>query len=129
MPILKKINVVFLYVADLAAQREFYEKVMGLGKPLLKTPKWAEYRLEEGAHFALQQAEPGGLEGCDPGCNTVKFSIVVEDIQAAYEELSAKGVKFVRAPEKGYGFLICEFEDPERNVLRLLQYTTLKLRD
>jgi predicted enzyme related to lactoylglutathione lyase len=129
MPVLKKINVVFLYVADLKAQRKFYETVIGLGPPVLKTAEWVEYRLQEGAHFALQQSGPGELEGANPARNTVKFSIVVEDIQAAYEELSGKGVKFVRRPEKGYGFLICEFEDPERNVIRLLQYTTLKVRD
>jgi predicted enzyme related to lactoylglutathione lyase len=130
MPTIKKINVVFLYVTNIQAQREFYENVVGLGTPLLKTPSWVEYRLEEGGtHFALQQTDPAALEGTDPGRNTVKFSMVVEDIQAAYEELHAQGVKFVRMPEKGYGFLIAEFEDPERNIIRLLQYTTLKVRD
>lgn len=127
MVVLKKINVVFIYVTDMQRARAFYEGVVGFGEPILKTPSWAEYRLQEGAHFALQRTDPAALEGVDPSRNTMKFSLVVDDLQAAYEELQGKGVTFVRPPEKGYGFNIAEFEDPERNVIRLLQYTTMKV--
>ena len=129
MPVLKKINVVFLYVDNMQAQREFYENTVGFTDIVFKTPNWIEYRLQEGAHFAMQQSEPGAMDDIDRARNTIKFSIVVDDIQAAYEELAAKGVQFLRLPEKGYGFLICEFSDPEGNALRLLQYTTMKVKE
>jgi predicted enzyme related to lactoylglutathione lyase len=127
VPKLQKINVVFIYVADLARARDFYENVVGFGKPVMKTKTWVEYSLEAGGtHFALHQSSAEALDGCDRTRNTVKFSIVVDDLQASYEELSAHGVEFTRPPEKGYGFLVAEFLDPEANQLRLLQYTTMK---
>ena len=124
MPILKKINVIFLYVVDLEGVRQFYEDTLQLGPPVLETPEWIEYRLEEGSNFALKKTEPECLDGYDPALNNVRFSFVVDDLRALYEELTAKGVRFVRAPEVGYGFILAELEDPEGNPLRLLQYTT-----
>ena len=127
MPTLRRINVVFIYVADLARAREFYEGVVGFGKPVMKTKSWVEYSLADGGtHFALHQSSAETLAGCDPSRNTIKFSIVVDDMMAAYREMSARGVVFLRPPEKGMGFLLAEFADPEGNQLRLLQYTTMK---
>jgi predicted enzyme related to lactoylglutathione lyase len=126
---LKKINVVFLYVTDMAREREFYEGVLEMGPPLFKTPSWVEYKLEEGAHFALHHSPAECLDGVDRSRNTIKFSIVVDDLAATHAELCGKGVTFTRTPEKGYGFDIAEFQDPEGNEIRLLQYTTMKVRD
>jgi predicted enzyme related to lactoylglutathione lyase len=123
---LRKINVVFTYVVDIDQAREFYGETLGLGAPSIKTPGWVEFQLEEGSHLAFKKTEAENLEGCDPARNTVRFSIVVDDLAAAYEELTAKGVRFIRPPEKGHGFDLAEFEDPERNQIRLLQYTTMK---
>ncbi|MCL5270582.1 MAG: VOC family protein [bacterium] len=130
MAILKKINVVFLYVVDFEGMREFYETTLGLGKPLYKTRDWVEYALPGGgAHFGLHRTLPENMEGCDRSRNSIKFSVVVDDLQAAYHELTDQGVRFIRAPEKGFGFDLCEFEDPEGNQIRLLQFTTMKRAD
>lgn len=129
MPTLRRINVVFVYVADIEKARDFYEKVLDLGQPLLKSPSWVEYHLGSGSHLALHQADPAMLEGTDRSRNTVKFSIVVDDLHQAHKELEGKGVKFNRPPEKGYGFDLAEFEDPEGNPIRLLQYTTMKVKE
>ena len=127
MPKLRKINVVFVYVADLARARAFYEDVVGFGKPVMKTKTWVEYSLSDGGtHFALHQSSSETLAGCDHSRNTIKFSIVVDDLLAAYEEMKGRGVTFTRPPESGYGLLMVEFLDPEGNQLRLLQYTTMK---
>ena len=124
---LQRINVVFIYVRYLAKQRAFYEESFELPPPLFKTPSWVEYRLADGTNLALHQAPPELIEGAEPSRNTVKFSMVVEDLEAAWRELSGRGILFTRTPEKGFGFNIAEFEDPEGNPIRLLQYTTMKV--
>lgn len=123
---LRGINVVYLYVTDLARSREFYENVLGFGPPIMKSPTWVEYRLGEGSHFALHKTEDEQMALCDPACNTCRFSIVVDDLEDAYRELSAHNIIFTRPPEKGFGFMIAEFDDPDGNPLRLLQYTTMR---
>ena len=51
----------------------------------------------------------------------VGVSISVSDIEAAYNELSAKGVAFLAAPEKmPWGGTLAHFRDPSGNVLTLL---------
>lgn len=122
MPSLRRINVVFLYVRDMECACRFYEDVVGFGPPSIRTEEWVEYRLEGGAHFALHRTTPEALEGCDPARNTLHFSIVVDDLRRAYEELKAKGVEFRRPPEQGHGFELAEFVDPEGNPVRLIQY-------
>jgi catechol 2,3-dioxygenase-like lactoylglutathione lyase family enzyme len=121
---LKNINVVFLYVADIERARKFYEEKIGFGEPIQAGPSWVEYALEGGTHFALHKAASEPLQPVHPGQNTVKFSIVVEDLKGAFKELSAKGVTFTRPPEKGFGFDLVEFEDPDGNQVRLIQFTT-----
>jgi catechol 2,3-dioxygenase-like lactoylglutathione lyase family enzyme len=47
--------------------------------------------------------------------------LTTDDCQAAYEELSARGVEFVETPqERPYG-IDCGFRDPSGNSLRLTQ--------
>lgn len=123
---LKRINVVFVYVSDIEKARRFYEETIGFGQPLMKGPDWIEYQLEGGSHFAIHRTGPEHMKECNPSHNTIKFSIVVEDLKAICEELAAKGVSFVRPPEKGYGFDLAEFADPEGNQIRLVQFTTLQ---
>ena len=126
MPKLRRINVVFIYVADMERSRRFYEDVVGFGQPILKTESWVEYRLEGGAHFALHRTTPEALEGGRPVGSNIRFSIVVDDLAEACAQLEGKGVELVRPPEKGYGFDLAEFEDPEGNPIRFLQFTTMK---
>jgi catechol 2,3-dioxygenase-like lactoylglutathione lyase family enzyme len=123
MPKLKKINVVFIYVSDLDKARSFYEQTLGFGEPILINPTWVEYALEEGSHFALHKTDPRRFAGAPQGANRMKLSIVVDDLKVAHDELKARGVKIDCPLEKGYGFEFIEFEDPEGNPLRLLQYT------
>ncbi len=123
MPVLRKINVIFLYVCDLEKCREFYENKVGFNPPVRQTAEWVEYDLPEGTNFALHRSLPECMAGSNPSRNTIKFSIVVDDLQEAWMEMEAKGVYFTRAPEKGFGFELAEFEDPEGNQLRLIQYT------
>lgn len=116
------INAVFVYVSDMDASRRFYSDVIGLGKPELDTPKWIEWKLAKGANFAIHKASNEMLEGLVPARSSVKFSLMVEDIREAYNHLFEKGVRVLSEPLDGSGFLFCEFQDPDMNVIRLIQF-------
>ncbi len=118
---LNGINVVYLYVQDLAKQRKFYEQGFDLGKPVIDAKWWVEYAAGSGSHFALQQAEPARFEGVNRAKGTVKFSFDVADIKKMTETLKGLGAKFHYEPRQEYGFWLAEFEDPEGNVLRLYE--------
>jgi predicted enzyme related to lactoylglutathione lyase len=122
VPAPHRINVVFLFVADLERERRFYEAVVGFGPPAIDAGDWVEYRLTGGANFALHRTTPEALAGCDRSRNTLQFSLLVQDIQETFETLTAKGVEFRRPPEHGHGFILAEFIDPEGNSVRLVQY-------
>jgi catechol 2,3-dioxygenase-like lactoylglutathione lyase family enzyme len=123
MPKLRKINVIFLYVAEMERARKFYEQKIGFNKPVVVSPSWVEYALEEGStHFALHKSDSEHLKDSAPSRGMVMFSIVVDDLRGAYKELSEKGVTLTRAPETGYDFEFIELEDPDGNLIRLLQF-------
>ena len=121
MPSLRKINVVFLFVADLERARRFYESIVGFGPPVVQTEDWVEYPLSNGTNFALHRTTPDALAGGDPTRNTLCCSFAVDDLNATFRQLTAEGVEFVRPPEQGHGFLLAEFLDPEGNQIRLIQ--------
>ncbi|OPZ09923.1 MAG: Glyoxalase-like domain protein [candidate division BRC1 bacterium ADurb.BinA292] len=119
MPELKRINVVFLYAADMERMRTFYEETVGFGEPCRVTDDWVEYALGEGARFALHRAMPGFRSGSR---GAVQFSIAVDDLDGACRELETAGVTILRPPEYGPGFRLAEFEDPEGNPIRLIEF-------
>ena len=52
----------------------------------------------------------------------VTVNLGVDDIQAAWHELTARGVEFVRPPEREHwGGWVASFRDPDGNLLQLLQ--------
>ena len=56
----------------------------------------------------------------EPGPTGITF--LTDDIRAAYERLRAKGVRFLRPPEKmGWGEWLSEFADPDGNEFDLKQ--------
>jgi len=116
----KRINAVFIYVSNMEAMRNFYENVMGLGKPVVETDLWVEYALE-GAHLALHQSDPRIREKLDASKNTIKFSMEVNNIEEFCAGLKTKGVKIVFGPRKDFGSLLAEIKDAEGNLLRLIQ--------
>ena len=53
------------------------------------------------------------------------INLDVSDIDMVYRSLSDKGVTFLRPPEKEHwGGHVATFEDPDGNVLQLLQRST-----
>ena len=113
-----KIYGVRVWVDDMAAARRFYGETLGL------TAKWD---MEMAVGYDLRtdlivERSDGGEQGESLVGRFVGASIQVDDIQAAYEALTAKGVPFVGPPEKmPWGGTLAHFKDPAGNTLTLLQ--------
>lgn len=119
---LQRINTVFVYVKDLAASKEFYGKVMGLGEPVIDTKFWVEYELPGGdTHFALHLKEPVFFDKLDRAATTMKCSFEVQDIEKYAAHLKSHGARFLYESRKEYGFWLAEFLDNEGNHLRLYE--------
>ena len=119
MATVKRINVVFLYVLDLAKVRKFYEAAFDLGKPAVDAKWWVEYAIGDGSHLALHQLDANRAK--PPGVGSVKFSIEVDDIQTFAGKLKNLGATFLVEPLQEYGFWLAEFADVEGNPVRLYQ--------
>jgi catechol 2,3-dioxygenase-like lactoylglutathione lyase family enzyme len=111
-------------VDDLPRARRFYTEVLGL--PVSDGPMEGLMTLHlPGGTDVLVYARPGHV----PAAFTI-LNFAVEDVDAAVDELAARGVRFERyegheADDKGivrgHGPSIAWFTDPAGNVLSVLQ--------
>ncbi len=124
MAIVKRINVVFLYVRDLVTVRKFYETAFDLAKPIVDAKWWVEYAVGDGSHLALHQLDAKHATHAGLGTGAVKFSFEVDDIQVYAEKLKKLGATFHFEPRMEFGFWLAEFEDVEGNAVRLFQKIT-----
>ena len=111
-----------LFVSDLARSRDFYENALGMkhghGDD---TSDYFEIGPDglvlvgpEAADDLLSAADVD--HGPGRGARGV-LATTVEDVDAAYEELRAKGVEFIRTPEdREWGLRCAHFKDPDGNV-------------
>jgi lactoylglutathione lyase len=111
-----------LFVQDLDRERDFYENVMGLERDhgddtsvsFTIGPDALLLVNHTGADDLLSPADVDHEEA--RGARSVLVT-VVDDVDAAYEELRAKGVEFVRVPDdRRWGMRCAHFKDPEGNV-------------
>ena len=118
--------VTFLYVAELAASRRFYNEVLGLA-PVL----------EQGGHCALYAAAPGGRAFLGLCCANgprelrdprtpggVVVTLVAAEVDGWHARLTAAGAKMLGPPalsgEHGvYGFF---FHDPDGYLLEIQRF-------
>ncbi|MBI4339107.1 MAG: VOC family protein [Chloroflexi bacterium] len=103
------------YVERLAA---FYRDVLGLAvhswRPSFVAFTVGETRLSIGKH--------DGVVGPTRDPYRIMVNFGVKDIHLAYHELRAKGVEFLRLPQREHwGGWVATFQDPEGNILQLLQ--------
>jgi lactoylglutathione lyase len=101
-----KFSYVIQFVADMGEAVKFYRDVLGL--PLkFESPEWSEFATGETilALHPTSQENPAGK---------IELALTVPDIQASYQELTAKGVKFILPPTKqDYGGTLARFVDSE----------------
>jgi len=116
---------VVLFVDDFDGSVDFYAKKVGL--PVrLSAEGYAEFAVE-GAKFALlaraRAAEllgerPSGKPA--PGPDRVAVTVLVEDVDRVFRELSGRGVQFLGAPtDRAWGQRSVYFRDPEGHLLEI----------
>jgi predicted enzyme related to lactoylglutathione lyase len=112
------INTVSIPVTDLAAARDFYGRVLGLGAPLYDLPDngWIEWNPGGGTgNLAITTAPPGW----QPAATGVTIVLNVADCEAAVEELRARGVP-CDDPTRFEGYItFATFTDPSGNRLQI----------
>jgi lactoylglutathione lyase len=110
-----------LFVRDLARCLTFYRDTLGL-QVIESTPELASFQMENvyflllevsaAAHMISEEANALKIEGGP----RVLLAAGVEDVDAAYETLKAKGVTLLRPPtNQPWGLRTAYFADPEGN--------------
>lgn len=109
---------------DITAERQFFSEVLGL--PVTEANGMLRVHLESGAEIFVYPKRDH-----EPAAYTV-LNFPVEDIDSAVDELTAKGVEFLRYEPmaaatdergifRGGGPYIAWFTDPAGNVMSVLQ--------
>ena len=121
------VNAIVLFVQNFDKSLTFYRDVIGLEVAQLE-PQFAAFKMY-GQDFALLDIVNGadmlGLEVAEFEPQTGKADRVllcvdVEDVDAEYERLTAKGVPFSKAPvDQSWGIRAAYFRDPEGNIWEL----------
>ena len=109
---------VLIWSEDMKRLLPFYRDVLGL-KPLIEMEEFAVFPLSPGV--GLRIGTHGEVRGRARDPNRVMVNFRVDDCQAGYEQLSQRGVEFTRAPTRDAIHIVATFNDPEGNVLQLLQ--------
>lgn len=115
---IRYMNGVIIWTDDLASLRTFYVDTLGLtprsDHPHFVNFEWGDVRFSIGSHDGVRG------QARDPHRIMVNFD--VGDIHGLHERLAGKGVSFIRPPEKEHwGGWVATFEDPDGNLLQLLQ--------
>ena len=111
-------NGVIIWTDDLPRLKDFYCNVLGLephsDRPYFVSFKWGGLRFSIGSHDAVHG------EARDPYRIMVNFA--VDRIHDFHESLAARGVEFIRPPEKEHwGGWVASFTDPDRNIIQVLE--------
>lgn len=112
--------IVRVFVRDLERSLGFYRDTLGM-RVAFASEAWAQ--LDTGAaQLALERAAAGDHEAAELVGRFVGVSLAVPDVNAAFGELSRRGVAFVAEPERmAWGGTLAHFRDPDGNVLTLLE--------
>jgi predicted enzyme related to lactoylglutathione lyase len=115
-----KLAYVRVFVSDFERAVRFYSETLGMTPGFRSDEmRWCQFETGEAA-LAIEGADPDDEDDeFQPGF--LAISLQVEDIQAVYEDLVAKGVEFLGPPERmPWGRTLAHFKDPDGNVLTLL---------
>ncbi len=114
---LKQLDYAMVMVSDMRRSVEFYRDTLGIALKF-QSPEWTEF-LTGTTTLALhgggvpQKHSGPPSEGKPAGVCTIGFN--VEDVDKTYEELKAKGVRFVMPPtlQEGEGIKLAVAIDPD----------------
>ena len=118
MAIVDGVAGVIVWTGDLDRLAAFYRDTLELTphsvRPDFVAFRWGDMRLSVGAH--------SGVDGDTREPHRIMINLATSNIQAAYDRLTARGVRFVRPPEREHwGGWVATFQDPDGNTLQLLQ--------
>ena len=112
-----------LFVADYKRARDFYENVMGLEFVQGTDGVDAYFKVgSAGLMLIAHETADDLLSPQDVDHQTARggrfvMATDVDDVDAAYAELLAKGTEFIRAPQdRHWGLRCAHFKDPDGNV-------------
>ena len=109
---------VIIWTDRLNVMTEFYRDVMGFPvhsvRPNFIAFEWGDMRFSIGTHEHVS--------GMSSEPDRVMINLGTRDIHALHQALTAKGVEFVRPPEKEHwGGWVATLRDPDGNTLQLMQ--------
>lgn len=114
VPVNKRLQGIFIPVADIEQAREWYSRVLGF--PFGKiSGRLSCVQLENGAWVGLD-AKLRGPDGQLPVFQVPVIQFQTDDIEAAYSHMIEQGVEVVTPIKGGYYF---NFRDPDGNVLMM----------
>lgn len=124
---IRKVNAVVLFVEDLERSMAFYRDTVGIDVVFSDDVSFA-FSLE-GQDFAIVKVSEGvnmlneAVLGVERGVGRrVMLCADVEDVDAVYQALTAKGVAFIKPPvDQHWGWRTAYFADPEGNIWELRQ--------
>ena len=125
---IQKVVACVLFVQDLAGCTAFYRDTFKL-RLQESDADGASFLLEDGLYLILLSPS-GAADLLETDVDQLKFgggprgllAAGVADVDAAYEELKAKGVTFVRPPtDQPWGLRTAHFTDPEGNLWEINQ--------
>jgi predicted enzyme related to lactoylglutathione lyase len=117
--ILRSVSAVRIFTRDLDRAREFYANVLALAQQS-DGPGYAVFDLA-GVSVILEAVEPDDPEGNELVGRLLATSFHVDDVDAAYRTLMARGVRFVQPPEKqDWGGMLAFASDPDENIITLV---------
>lgn len=99
----------------------FYRDRMGFEVDF-ESPGFVVLRTDQGPQIAVGKHSEVIGKTTEP--YRVMANFAVEDCQAEYERLKARGVEFIREPsvDETDGVTLATFQDPDGNTLQLMQY-------
>ena len=117
---LRGLATVSFWAADLAAAKSWYTELLGI-EPYFERPGYIEFRIGDYQHeLGLIDAAyaPAGVPDV-PGGAVMYWH--VDDLNATFETLLAKGAKEYQAPTvRGEGFVTASVIDPFGNILGVM---------
>ena len=117
---------VIIWTDNVTRLKEFYENILGLSphsiKPNFVSYKWNDIKFSIGKHASV--------EGNSVDRYRIMINFNVEDIKHTTQNLKEHGVNFIREPEhEHWGGQVATLEDPDQNIIQLLQQPNLTSPD
>ena len=106
----RAIDFIMLGVADMDRALRFYRDTLGMDFPLSGESDWREF---DSPPVALELA----ADGSPPG--QLVLALAVDDVDAATEELRAKGVPILKEPFASDDCYQAQIQAPDGNVIML----------